>query len=82
MPLLHNVERLLYEEQQANVDMSGIRADWRRFERGNSFESMTEYSCACADVWISRALNELIHSIQMYKLETWKIKHKLPRKNC
>ena len=40
--MLDNVERLLYEEQQANIDVPVNRPEWRRFVRGNPFESMTD----------------------------------------
>ena len=40
--ILDNVERLLYQEQQVNVDVPANRHDWRHFERGNPFESMTD----------------------------------------
>ena len=40
--ILNNVERLLYEEQQVNVDVPANRHDWRRFERGNPFECMMD----------------------------------------
>ena len=33
---------MLYEEQQANIDVPVNRPEWRRFVRGNPFESMTD----------------------------------------
>ena len=40
--MLDNVKRLLYKEQQANVNVPANRPDWLRFEWGNPFDSMTD----------------------------------------
>ena len=40
--ILDNVERLLYGEQQVNVEVPANRHDWQRFEWRNPFESMTD----------------------------------------
>ena len=58
MPLLDNVERLLYEEQQANLDVPGIRVDWRRFERGNS------------QIWQKVCIHKLVQMCEFFELFT------------
>ena len=40
--ILDNVARLLYKEQQVDVDVPANRHNWRGFEWGNPCESMTD----------------------------------------
>ena len=41
MALIDNVERILYEDEQANLDIPAIRADRRHFECDDPFQTMS-----------------------------------------